>query len=152
MSTSTWLWPGMMPTRNTAARPAPTPPRPACNACGISAELDTCGCRALDEWTIKLLQRKLSFVQARIQVMDGLEADVSACSIDGDCQFALRASTQIADASEELVRVLSGMAEVRLLATRCTPPRRLPRATRTTPEACGAEGWRSETAGDSAGR
>ena len=47
--------------------------------------------------------------------MDGLEADVSACSIDGDCQFALRASADVEDAGQGILKVLTASAgEVRV--------------------------------------
>ena len=63
--------------------------------CG-HAQLHICmWCRGLNAWTVRLLNRKIAFTEARLSAITSLAGDVDACSLDGECAFQMRASANL---------------------------------------------------------
>ena len=52
-------------------------------------------CRGLNAWTVRLLNRKIAFTEARLSAITSLAGDVDACSLDGECAFQMRASANL---------------------------------------------------------
>ena len=57
-------------------------------------------CSALDDWTARLLQRKIAFMESRLHTMHRLAAEVTACSLDGECSFQLADAIELAEAAQ----------------------------------------------------